>query len=282
MDDDSSPVLSVITSMNKGVRSFEDSKQDLTPRGNMSPLSLDLDRGPCLDELPKVFASFIEDDEMKTEKEPVGSLTPRLGESDPEFLAWIQTQGDTKKEATEKTNRSVTFSCEIRKNLNKYIVCYPIVRVRERASMDSKVVKKLACGSIVEAWEEVVVRAKKTSPTHSKASRDNVDDVIRRNPWVRLQDESGWVLTKSQIRPGTELMHQLHSPNYVNNAYAVLSDFLKKETTNNTTSGIRSGVRAALTQIQSSRVMQGVIAYQSRMIEHLQAELSIYQQQQNK
>ena len=77
-------------------------------------------------------------------------------------------------------------------------------------------------------------------------------------------------------------MHQLHSPNYVNNAYEVLSDFLKKETTNNTTSGIRSGVRAALTQIQSSRVMQGVIAYQSRMIEHLQAELSIYQQQQNK
>ena len=90
MDDDSSPVLSVITSMNKGVGSFEDSKQDLTPRGNMSPLSLDLDRGPCLDELPKVFASFIEDDELKTELERAEQLNPNARRSLNQLLESVE------------------------------------------------------------------------------------------------------------------------------------------------------------------------------------------------
>ena len=277
--DDASPVLSVITSMNKAVVSFDDSKEDLPSRGSMSPLALD--KGPCMDELPKVFENFLQDEEWKDEKEqPIGSLTPRLGQSDPDFLAWIQTQGDTKKKESNETKRTPRFSCEIRKVLNKYLVSFPVVRVRERASMDSKIVSKLYCGSIVEAWEEVVVRPKASSSSSSKSILG--DDVIRRNPWVRLKDESGWVLTKSKVRPGTELLHRLGASDYVSNAFEVLKEFIDEKDTGSGSSSssdtrLLRGVREAMTQIQSSRVMKSVIQYQSRMIEHLKGKLSIYQ-----
>lgn len=263
ISEDSSPVLSVITSMNKSNVSFEES-EDAIPRGAMSPL--ELGREASLEKLPNAFESFLQGEwEDDNGQNSVGSLTPRQS-SDPKFLAWIQAQGDNELESTE-TNKLPRFSCKIQNRLNTYLVTFPIVRVRERASLDSNVVKKLSCGTVVQAWEKVVVRTKPSSTSIPG------EDVMKRNPWVRLKDDSGWVLTQSQTKLGTELMHRLDSSNRVESAYTELRNFVKEQQ-GDTSSSLIPSVRTALTQIRSSRVMQDVIAYQSRLITHLQAKLS--------
>lgn len=284
---------------NNGERESEEIACGSSPNGvKYQPLSLENDQ---------LLSRFLEGE---WDEDSAGSLTPRQ-RADPNFVRWIERGGGNR---SSRENYKVAMSLKYgesdddddhdndrdksvndhdrnssrrnqlkRRVCNSYLVVFPVVRVRRTPDVTSDVVKKIACGTIVSAWDDLV--ASNSAVGDSKHSQSQTSPLngsshfVSSSPWVHLQD-GGWVLTSSQAN-GTKriLLQKLRSRKNVDAACEFLKSWTPSsqdsqtsaDTASSRSSHYAKSLRMVLNECKAARRMREVIMYQNRLISHLRS-----------